>query len=438
MEIKNNYNIWIVILILLSWSSFFLGFYLDENSVGGGSYKGDWKYLWSNLNLFLNNDVLTSIEHENFLTNRPPLSYILHKLLNPFVFSEISFRRSVFCISLIVPILFYYSLKQRFEKGNDLLLILLASTILLSPYFRTSSYWGLEENYGIICLLSSYLFLNLFLKSIKTKTPKTFFYLLFLIFFSSLCAYFDQKLIIVPIICFFKIMRSPIETKIKIFSLCLYFFLSLPYLYLIKIWGGIFPIKLTEYRNLGNNLYFGHIVYATSIIGFYLFPFLFFKTNNLLALIKSFFSNKANYYLISVFLIYAIYLIASTHILGQNQLNIDTQLGKGLTHKISLILFNSIILKEIFIYLAFFISAIIILIYLNKNIEDSLIILYFFLISILIFPFLQEYFDPVILLLAFTFFSTKIFINFKNVFFIILYFSIFLTGANIYYFNVLN
>ena len=90
--------------------------------------------------------------------------YILHKLFNPFLGTEISFRRSVFIISLSGPVLFYFCLKQKFKKEDNLLLLLIASLILLSPYYRTSSYWALDENYSFISLLITFLLLNKFLE----------------------------------------------------------------------------------------------------------------------------------------------------------------------------------------------------------------------------------------------------------------------------------
>ena len=91
MQLKNNYKILPFILVFFSLSSFFLGFYLDENSAGGGSYLGDWTIAWSNLQLVLNNDILTAINHENYYSNRTPLLYILHKIFNPFAATEIGF-----------------------------------------------------------------------------------------------------------------------------------------------------------------------------------------------------------------------------------------------------------------------------------------------------------------------------------------------------------
>ena len=439
MEIKNNYKFFSFVLIFLSLLSFFLGFYLDENSAGGGSYLGDWSFLWPNLKLFINNDLYTAITHENFLSNRPPLLYMMHASLNPFVENVIAYRRSVFIISLSVPVLFYFCLKQKFNNKDNLLLILIASTIFLSPYFRTSSYWGLEENYGIISLLLTFLFLNFFLKNKNEYGYKIYFQLFLLIFFSSLCIYFDQKLLIIPIICFLSIITSKKIIKLKLFSICFYFILSLPYIYLIILWDGIFPSTLTSARNLGDKLYLDHIGYTSTIIAFYFVPFLLFKGKDLSTEIKNFFLKENNYYLILLFCIYIFYLLVLSNFLGQNALNIDVSTGKGFIHKSSLILFkNNFIIREIFIYFSFLISWVIVLIFIGKSFKNGLILLYFFLVSVLTLPLMQEYFDPLIFIMIFTFFSSKLFITYKNVIILFFYFSIFLVGSNIYYYNLLN
>ena len=104
MHSKSVYKTFSSLLIFLSFLSFFLGFYFNENSSGGGAFTGDWKFAWKNLQLFLNNDIATAISHEDFASNRTPLLYILHKLFNPFANSELGYRRSVFFISLFVKI----------------------------------------------------------------------------------------------------------------------------------------------------------------------------------------------------------------------------------------------------------------------------------------------------------------------------------------------
>ena len=337
MEIKNNYRFLSFILIFLSFSSFFLGFYLDENAAGGGSYLGDWVRAWPNIQIFLNHDISTAINHEVYETNRSPLLYILHGLFNPFAETEIGYRRSVFIISLLVPALFYFCLKQKFQKKDNLLLLLVASCILLSPYFRTSSYWGLEENYGIISLLLTFLFLNSFLKNENENSYKIYFQLFLLVFFSSVCVYFDQKLVIIPIICFVKIILCKKLAILKIFSAFSYFILSLPYIYLMVLWGGILPTYDTVYPDLWKKLYPDHIGYACTIIAFYFLPFLFFKDKNFLQLIQSFFLEKKNNYLILLFLAYLLFLLIFSFLSQQDFLNINYSLGKGFIHKFSLV-----------------------------------------------------------------------------------------------------
>ena len=100
MHMKDNYKILSCLLIFISFSSFFLGFYLDENSAGAGSHLGDWIFAWPNIQLFISQNVYDSIHSENYLSNRPPLLYILHKLFNPFIETEMGYRRSVFIVSL--------------------------------------------------------------------------------------------------------------------------------------------------------------------------------------------------------------------------------------------------------------------------------------------------------------------------------------------------
>ncbi len=439
MEIKNNYKFFSFILIFLSLFSFFFGFYLDENSAGGGSYIGDWIFLWPNLKLFVDNDFYTAITHENFLTNRPPLLYMLHASLNPFVDNAITYRRSVFVLSLAVPILFYFCLKQKFKEKDNLLLILVTSTIFLSPYFRTSSFWGLEENYGIIFLLLTYLFLNYFLQNKNEYDYKIYFQLFLLTFFSSLCIYFDQKLLIIPIIAFLSIISSKKRIGIKLFSIGLYIIFSLPYIYLITLWGGVFPTHLTMSRNLMGQFYFEHLGYAATIIAFYFTPFLLFRGKNLFLDIKKFFLKKNNYYLILLFLIYIFYFLILSIFLDLDPLNVETDTGKGFVHKFSFLLFGeNFIIREAFIYFSFIISWLIILIFVNKNLKNSMILLYFFLVSIVTSPLMQEYFDPLIFIITLTFFSSKIFINYKNATILFFYFAIFLAGSNIYYYNLLS
>jgi hypothetical protein len=204
------------------------------------------------------------------------------------------------------------------------------------------------------------------------------------------------------------------------------------------LWDGIFPSALTENRRLGNQLYLDHIGYVSTIIAFYLLPLLLFKGENIINLIKNFFLKRNNYYLISLFFIYLFYLIGFNDFSQQDFNNIHSIVGKGFLHKSSIILFENYLIWKIFTFFSFFVSWLIIIIFVDRNFKDSLILLYFFILSIFAAPILQEYFDPLVFLMVFTFFNSKLFINYKNSIILILYFSILLISSNVYYYKLLN
>lgn len=427
-----------IILIILSIIFFFYGFLVGENSAGAGGPEGDFDNVWRTLQTFLNNDLMTSIKSSSaagymseqpYISSRPPLIYILNKYLNPFIESKINFIRSVFFFSLLAPILFYYSLKIKFPKINNIILMLLACTILLSPYFRTSSYWGLEENYGIVFIFVSYILLEIFFRENQNKNLYKLIKLFFLTLSSSLCVYFDQKLLIIPLFCFIKIILSNENKSLKILAFLIYLIFSIPYLYLIILWGNIIPTTVSSIRNSGEFFYFSHLGFTLTIIGFYFIPLFLFKENNIKSIIKSYFKNKKNLLLFLFFIIYLIFSI----FLDNYQNSSYPVLGKGVIHKLSLLLFDNLLFQKIFMYFNFIIFYFVVTLFLGKKITENLIIFYFLISSIFIFPILQEYYDPLILIIVFIFFNLKLKINYKNIFLLFFYLLFLLIIAKIYY-----
>ena len=422
-------------LIIFSILSYFIGFYLNENSAGAGSLVfGDLKNTWNNLNTFLNNSILdgihltTSLDTDVYKSSRTPLIYIIHKIFNPFTDSVMSFRISVFIFSLLIPILFFLNLRKKYKDADIVILMLISSIVLLSPYLRTSAFWGGEENFGIITTLLSFLFLQLLFETDNIFKEKI--YLLSVILFSSLCVYFDHKLLLIPIICFFSIYFSG-KFSFRILSILLYFICSLPFLYLIKLWGHIIPTGDAASR-LSNDFYLHHVGYSVTILAFYLLPLVFFKKNPIRDSFNKFLKNKNNIFFLLFFLIYIFYLIFFYKY--ENEIT----LGKGFFYKIAIFLFNSLTFQKIFLFIGFYICWVIILFIKDKKIINNFIIFYFLIIPIFFWPLLQEYFDPIIFLLIFTFCRFDIKINYNNVFFLFFYFGIFLAACNVYYYNLLN
>ena len=86
-----NLNIFTFLLSLIILIYFFYGYSIDENSAGAGGYKGDFDLIWSNL-LLLKQDIFSNLDSPEYTDSRPPLSYILHIILNPFTYNEAVFR----------------------------------------------------------------------------------------------------------------------------------------------------------------------------------------------------------------------------------------------------------------------------------------------------------------------------------------------------------
>ena len=432
---KYNFNNTIFkIIIFLPIISFFVGFYLDENSAGAGGYNGDIKWIKSNIKIFLDNDLRAAILHPDFFGNRTPLIYILQKIFNPFVNNYEIYRLTSFLISLIGPIIFYQLLKKKFLNVDKEILFLIASLIYLSPYYRTSAFWGLNENYGLITAITSFYFLYKILNMSHFK----FLDLMFLIFFSSLSVYFDLKLAFIPFVSFLMIIFSQINLRIKFITFLSYTILSIPYLALIVYWDGIVPIK-TQLANQNtitsiedfSKIYFIHLGYAATLISFYILPVLLFTNKNLTNNFKEIFYKNETY--IFLFLI-LLFIFSLFYLFDFEKFTVkDYWIGLGVVHKLSILITDNLFLREIITYIFFFFSFLLIFFFYTLNKIDVFYLLYFFLLSLLLWPLMQEYFDPIILIIVFSLFKSVKYFNKIRALLIFAYFSVFLSVANFYY-----
>lgn len=427
----------IIFFSFLVYLSYFLGFLFNENSIGSGGYDGDITWMWRNFELFKNNNLIEAINHEDFFGSRTPLLYIINIFLNPFVGDIYLFRLSIFFLSLLGPLFFFLCLKERFKDTDKELLLLISSIILLSPYFRSTAIWGLEINYGIITMLVSFYYI---IKLENKNLKPNIYQILILVFFSSICVYFDQKLLFVPILALIKIFLLKKNLRIKITATLIYFLLAIPFIYLIIQWKGIVP-PATQAANLGFatntqsfNLDYQNIGYATTILGLYLFPIIFLLGDY--SFKKFYYYFRKNFLFIAgFFLIYLFFfLYFDWYNLAQKLLPKSTEYlggtyGLGFVNKLAFIFFTNSLLQKTFVFLSFFLSWIIVTIFFNNKIKNCLLISYFYLIALVITPLHQEHFDPYVLILALLCFDLKIKINFVNSVFIFLYFVSLLASA---------
>ena len=403
---KNKISITIFLLIILS---FFLGFFLRENSAGGGPQ--DLEHEWKNYNLLKEN--FLNFLNSNYEASRFPLFHYLNILINPYVFNKENFILYLFLYSFLVPILFFFSIKLNFKYLSNYKIYLIISIIFLSPYFRTSSFWGLQENLAYIFFLSSLICYQSSIKIVKRYLT---------IIFSFLSFYSDQKFLIAPIIyflLFFSFNKKIIYNLKKNFKLIiLYIFLVIPSLLIFYKWGSISgPAGNNTELRLDNLLFFIHI------LAIYLIPVIFLQRNVLKKIFKIL--ETQNLFIIVFFIIIYFFI--------KHFFFVDSQVvGGGWLYKIYILLKKkSLFFADVFYFFGSLFSFCILLIYLNiikLDLIKSFILVYYGILSISINTIFQEYFDPIINLMIIFYLSKNFFLNLKftNLIIINLYYLFFL------------
>ena len=106
MRYKLNRNLPYLFATILIISSYFLGFYLNEDAAGGGKIDF-YSHEWGNINLFANSKISEALIDPRFHSGRTPLYLIINKF-NPYIKNIEEFRISYLVFATTIPILFLY------------------------------------------------------------------------------------------------------------------------------------------------------------------------------------------------------------------------------------------------------------------------------------------------------------------------------------------
>ena len=195
----SNRHFFFKVLVICSISiSFFLGYFFRENAVGGGPefYELSWPIIQS-----FKEDFLFSIKnYGSFGDYTIPFSHVLNAYINPFSNDIENFQLSITIISFAIFLIFALVFKKIYKHINFVDILLTSSIILLLPFFRTSAFWGKNENYGWLFFIFALYFFSEIKKDIS-KNPNNQNILNVILFcFTSACAlYARQALAFLPI-----------------------------------------------------------------------------------------------------------------------------------------------------------------------------------------------------------------------------------------------
>ena len=422
-----NKNIFFkIIVISLVIISFFLGYFLRENSVGGGPefYELSWPIIQS----FKKNFLFTIKNYGSFRDYTIPFSHILNAYINPFSNDVENFQLSVTVISFTIFLVFAQVCKKIFRQINIVDILLISSTILLLPFYRTSAFWGKNENYGwLFFILALYFFYEIKNDMSKSSSNRYTINVILFCFFSSCALYARQALAFLPISYFLYLFYNNADKKIIITSIISFTIFAIPALLLILTWGNVFDLE-------NNPNFFTWWIHPEhllknfpillSFFGFYFLPILVIEFFNLE------FKNFINKYLKSFLFALIIFVFLS-------QLNLLSYLGDYARAGGAILKVNYLIQKNNYLLLLLFSSVgfSVLMRLFKEDVKNNAT----FLLPVLIiycFPNLlyQEYVEPLILIIFFLVLKTnlqKIYfrnISFSNLIFIS-YFTVYLIGS---------
>jgi hypothetical protein len=375
-------------IIFLIFVSYFAGFNLREN-LAGGAEEDFLQFTWPALKGLENNLSYSLLNYGMFHEGSWPMFHLLNAFLNPFTYSELAFQLSITIISILNVFLFQRIIVKKYNL-SFIDAFFISSILLLLPFFRSSAFWGLTENFGWLFLLLS---INIYI-TIPAKTQKLSINIILKIFltslFSALALYTRQYLVFFSA---FVVISSLLDKKFNHFILYVIFFsiLSIPSLVLIKIWGG-----LADAKNFDSD-WFGarhsplniikNIPIFFSYFLFYLFPFLFIQ--------DKFFSTTKEIKEKSIIFILCFLVFMIIYLVGYFDYLKEITLGGGVFIKLNKLLFGDNLIFFLFISslgLTFIISLV-------RLYPKNIVILVTLLIYCIPQYFFQEYVEPLILLI---------------------------------------
>ncbi len=395
----SSINISLGLLIIVS---FFVGFYFQENSSGGAI---DFSHYYNNFKLFYGKNLLKINWYDYESSSLPLYYFVTYFFYNPenlILIKIFNLFLSFFCLFL------FYKILNIHLKLNNSLSFLLSSTILLSPYFRTSTFWMMEENFPILMtFITIYFYVSL-------KKKFSYFFLIAAIFF-SVCAFFSrQNYIILSFGLFLLIFDwKNLFSKKNLLIVFLFFIFFSPSLYFFIKWGGLLPPLLVEQnRTLIFNI--NNIPYILNVILIYVLPFIFFEKKIIIYL-----NNNKKLILFS----FIFYLLIFFNF-------IPSTIGGGALSKLFMIITDGFALKYLILISSFFSLLFLILLF-----NDNKIIIFYFLLNLILFstitPIWQEYFDPLSLVFIILFGNKINLPQYSNkfVYFLIAYLSLLLSTS---------
>ena len=401
MKIKRE----IVFFYFTLYLTLLVSLFFQENTVGGAEY--DFSITSKVIKNFSSNFSYTLKNFSSFEISHFPFYYIFLSFFYNDYFNFFLIKILVLHLSLFLPLVFYKLIKLKHKYQNKYL-IYIPGILFLSPSFRSSAVWAMNDNIALIFFSLSILFFNKYLE--EENYRKKIIFILLNVLFLALSSYIRQYYAIFSIFFFYYFIK---HNNLNLFLIYIFtnIILSLPALSLFNS-GSNFTYSLNFIStNLVNNL-----IFTLNIFFIYLIPIYVEKKN-----IKHFFNfyneKKVIAILIFVLTISLIFFI-----------DYDLKYGGGIIFKLYL---NS--KTKYLFYCITYVSLLFIFHFTYLNYKNNLIIILCLLIMFPLYTVYQKYLDPLAIILIFCLFQNSMVLNFiknlkVNIKFLYLYFFLIYIG----------
>ena len=356
-KILISQNLMIIVILYLS---LIVGFFLNEDLAGGAQKDFGFHSI-----------VLESFKDNYLSSDYSPFFFIFLKIIG-LPFEDTAYLRFIFLhICLLVPIVFYQCLIEKFRECNRNILFFICLIPLISPHFRAYSIWAGDVNIALLFFLLSIYF---FFKLKNEKNSNKVYYFIFLnVLCLALSAYFRPIYSLISIYFFYKIFIKFNFSKEFFLFIIFNLILSIPGIYYAFFMENFFN-TVSEY---GYNpaylflkptlsLFCTNILLISTIFLFYASPFLLFNKNLFIKANNFFDIKKLSFFFLSIiitlFLIYNFNYLSPTNYID----------GGGIFYKTSNIFFKN---NFIFYFICLFSVSLLLKIINNNNINDILLIL---------------------------------------------------------------
>ncbi len=410
----NNVYKYLIFFVLL-YTSIIISVVFNEDSTGGAfaDYVNQKKISQD----FAINFKNTFLNFEQYGTRHSPVLIIFLSFFEKINFDDNLIRLIHLHLCLLLPIIFFSSLRIKYKFVKPENLLLLVGLIFLSPTFRTLAIWPDSRLLGLTLFCVSIYFYLMFEENKKFKNC------ILNIIFCAISAYISPNFALFSIFYFYKfIIFFKLEVNKLVPIIFLNLILSIPAFYYIFILDVNFlnktaAVNIDENQNIFFSNIFNNISLISTIILFYLFPFLITKIINLNKIFKL---NQIISSLI-IFLISAYYFDYNYQ-----------YTGGGIIFKFS----NFFLKSNVLFFILCFVSILIIINLSNSKFENILLLILILLNNPQITVY-HKYYDPFLLIVFFTLFNLNINltrINFKiNSYIIYIFFISFLLISNFKY-----